>query len=153
MVVLEGADFDETVGLIARLVMDDGGRGCINGSAVDSNQLDLVCVAASMRTGALLDETVPNDVRERLEGLAATLPELFATIDSSCLERLAQRLGGESDARSFSEILMLSDKHLHLIQPLARRPGVALLAVCSAPSSIGLVLSAIRARVAVLEGE
>ena len=34
IVVLAGADADETVRLIARLVMDDAGRGCINGSAV-----------------------------------------------------------------------------------------------------------------------
>jgi hypothetical protein len=122
-------------------------------SVVDANQLDLVCAAASMRSGALLDELGPNDERERLEGLAATLPELFATIEPSCLERLAQRLGGQGDTQAFSEIMMFSDKHLHLIQPLPRRPGVALLAVCSASCSIGLALSAIRARVAVLEGE
>ena len=34
IVVLAGADRDETVDLIVRLVMDDAGRGCINGSAV-----------------------------------------------------------------------------------------------------------------------
>jgi acyl-CoA reductase-like NAD-dependent aldehyde dehydrogenase len=34
IVVLGHADFDETVQLITRLVMDDAGRGCINGSAV-----------------------------------------------------------------------------------------------------------------------
>ena len=119
---------------------------------LDEDQIDLVCATASMRTGALLDELGADDERERLEGLAATLPELFATIDPSVLERLSLRLGGEGQAQSFSEILVRSDKHLHLIQPLARRPGVALLAVCSATCSIGLALSAIRARVLVLEG-
>jgi len=34
VVVLAGADFDRTAALISRLVLDDGGRGCINGSAV-----------------------------------------------------------------------------------------------------------------------
>jgi acyl-CoA reductase-like NAD-dependent aldehyde dehydrogenase len=34
IVVLAGADPDDTVDLIVRLVMDDAGRGCINGSAV-----------------------------------------------------------------------------------------------------------------------
>lgn len=34
VVVLADADFDRTVDLICRLVMDDAGRGCINGSAV-----------------------------------------------------------------------------------------------------------------------
>ncbi len=121
--------------------------------ALDEDQLDLVCATASMRTGALLDELRPSDDRDHLEGLAATLPELFATIDPSVLERLSHRLGGDGEADSFSEILLLSDKHLHLIQPLSRRPGVALLAVCSATCSIGLALSAVRARALVLEGD
>ncbi|MEI6668052.1 MAG: aldehyde dehydrogenase family protein [Acidobacteriota bacterium] len=34
VIVPAGADFDKTVTLISRLVMDDAGRGCINGSAV-----------------------------------------------------------------------------------------------------------------------
>lgn len=34
VVVLAGADFERTTNLICRLVMDDAGRGCINGSAV-----------------------------------------------------------------------------------------------------------------------
>lgn len=34
VVALAGADPEETVDLISRLVMDDAGRGCINGSAV-----------------------------------------------------------------------------------------------------------------------
>ncbi len=118
-----------------------------------AGSLDLVCAPASMRTGALLEVPPAGDARERLEGLAATLPELFATLDPTCLDRLSQRLGGEGEAQTFSEILMLSDRHLHLIQPLARRPGVALLAVCAATSSIGLALSAIRAQAALLDGE
>jgi hypothetical protein len=34
VLVLEGADSDKTAELICRMVMDDAGRGCINGSAV-----------------------------------------------------------------------------------------------------------------------
>lgn len=34
VVVLDNADFDGAVRTVTRLVMDDGGRGCINGSAV-----------------------------------------------------------------------------------------------------------------------
>lgn len=131
--------------------MTQGGQGARRGA--DTDPLDLVCAVASMTTGALLDDTSSDEQRERLEGLAATLPELFATIDAGCLERLSQRMGGDDHTQTFSEILMLSENHLHLIQPLTRRPGVALLAVCSAASSIGLALSMMRARVAVLEGE
>lgn len=128
-------------------------RGPGERSAADASPHDWVCAVASITTGAVLDDLGRADERERLEGLAATLPELFATIDGHCLERLSQRMGGHGDAHAFSEILMFSENYLHLIQPLTRRPGQALLAVCSAASSIGLALSLMRERVAVLEGE
>src|SRR3954471_11515037 len=113
----------------------------------ESNPLDLVFAPASMRTGALLDEALPERVRERLEGLAATLPDLFGTLDPTCLDRIAERLGGVPGDTTFTEILLLSDKSLHVIQPLAGQPGVALVAECPATSSIGLVLSTVRSRV------
>ena len=50
VVVLANADVDETVKLITRLVMDDAGRGCINGSAVvvegDASKLAAAVAAA-----------------------------------------------------------------------------------------------------------
>jgi len=122
------------------------------GSGPEYNALDLVCAPASMKTGALLDQNLAERVRERLEGLAATLPDLFGTLDPTCLERIAERLGGDPDDATFGEILLLSDRSLHVIQPLASRPGVALVAECPATSSIGMVLSAIRARVLSMEG-
>jgi len=119
--------------------------------AHEANALDLVCAPASMRTGALLDESLAKAAYERLEGLAATLPDLFGTLDPTCLDRITERLGGEPGDASFTEILLLSDKSLHVIQPLAGQPGVALVAECPATSSIGLALSAIRACIAGLE--
>ena len=64
-------------------------------TGLESNALDLVCAPASLKTGALLDENLPERARERLEGLAATLPDLFGTLDPTCLDRIAERLGGE----------------------------------------------------------
>jgi len=122
------------------------------GSGLEPGTLDLVCAPASLKTGALLDQNLPERARERLEGLAATLPDLFGTLDPTCLDRIAERLGGEPGDATFREILLLSDKSLHVIQPLAGQPGVALVAECPATSSIGLVLSAIRARIADMEG-
>jgi hypothetical protein len=122
-------------------------------SELESNSIDLVCASASLRTGGLLDETLSAGARARLESLAATLPDLFGTLDPTCLDRLAERLGGKPGDTTFDEILLLSDKSLHVIQPLRARPGVALVAECPASASIGLVLSAIRARVAELEAE
>ena len=111
------------------------------------NTLDLVCATASMRTGALLDETLSAPEQARLEGLAATLPDLFGTLDPTCLDRIAERLGGVPGDTTFDEILLLSDKSLHVIQPQPAQPGIAWVSECPATSSIGLVLSAIRARV------
>lgn len=122
------------------------------GSGPAANALDLVCAPASIKTGALLDQELAGRARERLEGLAAILPDLFGTLDPTCLHRIAERLGGEPGDTTFREILLLSDKSLHVIQPLAGQPGVALVAECPATCSIGLVLSAIRARVGEMEG-
>lgn len=122
------------------------------GSGLESNALDLVCAPASLKTGALLDQGLPERARERLEGLAATLPDLFGTLDPTCLDRIAERLGGEPGDTTFREIMLLSDKSLHVIQPLAGRPGVALVAACPSTSSIGLVLSAIRSSASDMEG-
>ena len=124
----------------------------LGGSETGSSALDLVCAPASIKTGALLDHELPERARERLEGLAAILPDLFGTLDPTCLDRIAERLGGEPGDAAFREIMLLSDKSLHVIQPLAGQPGVALVAECPATSSIGLVLSAIRARVVEMEG-
>ena len=105
---------------------------------------------ASIRRGELLESSF-DDAREQLEGLAATLPDLFGTVDLACLDRICQRLVGEACGETFGEILVLSESSLHVIQPLSRRTGVALLAVSSAVGSIGLVLSEVRAQVAGLE--
>jgi hypothetical protein len=115
----------------------------------------VICAVASIRTGSLLDDSEQGEARTQLEGLAATLPDLFGTVDPSCLERISERLGGTGSGhgQTFAEILVLSEKHVHVIQPLTARPGTALLAVGAADSSIGLVLSAVRTQVAALEDE
>ena len=123
----------------------------VSGGLEEANSLDLSCALASMRTGALLDETISERVRARLEGLAATLPDMFGTLDPTCLDRIAERMGGKPGDATFNEILLLSDKTLHVIQPLAARPGFALVAACPSSRSLGLVLTAIRARVVDLE--
>ncbi len=118
-----------------------------------STTLDISYALASIRTGSLLDCAEQAEALPQLSDLAATLPELFGTFDPSCLDRISERLGGESGATSFGEILLISPLHTHVIQPLTARPDVALLAVSPGTSSIGLVLSAVRARVDTLEAE
>lgn len=113
----------------------------------------LHCVRASLRSGTLLPGEQQADTPAELEELAATLPEVFGTADAGCLERIAQRLGVEEGGSSFAEVLFLSDSRLHVIQPLERRAGEALLAVSPSGRSVGLVLSQVHARAAELEQE
>ena len=103
-----------------------------DGASGSRSELELVFCTASMHSGLLLEPSVEAHVRDRLEGLAATLPELFGVVDPTCLDRIAQRAGGEAPGQTFGEMLLLSDEHVHLIQPLRSRPGVALL---SSPSN------------------
>ena len=57
VIVLADADFEQSVSLITRLVLDDAGRGCINGSAVivegSSGKLAAAVAAALERVPAL----------------------------------------------------------------------------------------------------
>ena len=126
-------------------------RGIV-GAADERKQHYLVYATASMHSGLLLEGELEPDSRERLEGLAATLPELYGSLDASCLDRLSAQLGEHAAPQLFGEMLLLSDERLHLIQPLGARPGVALLAISTAPISVGLALSEFHARAAALEG-
>jgi hypothetical protein len=89
--------------------------------------------------------------RERLESLAMTVPDLCANHDSSTLERFWEQVGSEGRASAFNEIVLLSPEYVHVIQPLTKRPSLVLLVIGSAQMSIGLILSAVRAKVAELE--
>lgn len=107
---------------------------------------------AAMHTGELLDELPVGRMRAELEGMAATLPDLFGTLDPNCLERISERLGSHAAHRGgFDEILVLSAACVHVIQPLTARAGVALLAVSPALGSVGLILSAVHSYAAALE--
>lgn len=111
----------------------------------------LSCALASMRRGLVVERDA--DAPPELEELAATLPEVFGTADPACLERIAARLGADEQGGNFAEVLFLSETRLHVIQPLARREGQALLAVSPSGRSVGLVLSQVHARAAELEEE
>lgn len=114
---------------------------------------ELACAVASMRSGALLQSTELEDIPAHLEELAAILPEIFGTVETGCLERVASRLGAETGREVFAEVLLLSESSVHVIQPLLARPGEALLASAPATRAVGLVLSQVHARAAELERE
>lgn len=111
---------------------------------------DLSYAVASVRSGLVLERSNDDD-GATLEELAATLPEIFGTLEAECLGRVATRLGVESGGELLAEVLLLSDSRVHVIQPLAQRPGAALLAVSPTGASVGLVLSRVHAQVSALE--
>jgi hypothetical protein len=119
----------------------------------DASAPNFTWAVGCMRTGVLLGPPSSAAPRAQIENLAATLPELFGTVDAAWLERIAAQLETEPDARRFGEVLLLSDQHVHVIQPLKHHRGVALLAVSSASNAVGLVLSQVHAQVAALERE
>lgn len=115
--------------------------------------LDVTWAVACMRTGVLLGDGEHAPPPEQLEQLAATLPEVFGTVDPGWLDRIAARLDAEPGSQPFGEVLLLSESHVHVIQPLLKHRGMALLAVSPSANAVGLVLSRVHAQVAELERE
>lgn len=83
IVVLPGADFDRTVDLIARLVLDDGGRGCVNASAVivDGNA-DLLAHAVAAKL-----EQAPTVSLLCDDAVLGATPPAHATAFAALIER------------------------------------------------------------------
>lgn len=108
---------------------------------------------ASMRTGEILRADEAADESAQLHELAATLPEIFGTVDPSCLRAIATRLGADGDSGRFVEVVLLSESRVHVIAPLKSRPSEALLTIGSAGRSVGMILSQAHARAARAEEE
>jgi len=113
----------------------------------------LTSVVASLKSGALLPDGEALEARQQLADLAATLPEIYGTVDVGCLQRVAERLGTAASGVILGELVLLSETRVHVIEPLGRKPGYALLAVGPSSRSVGLVLSQVHARVHELEQE
>lgn len=116
----------------------------------DGSPADLAWGVGCMRTGVLLGDAEQAPTAEQLRGLAAALPAVFDVGGPTWLERIASHLDAESEGK-LGEVLLLSDRHVHVVEPLKNHPGVALLAVSPAGTSVGLVLSQVRAQIARLE--
>lgn len=114
---------------------------------------EVVFALGSTHSGGLIGAPSDPNAVEPLENLAATLPEIFGTVDPACLDRIAARLCGEGAGDGFGEVLLLSEHCLHVVRPLRTRPNVALVSMSSATHRIGLVLSEVHARAAALEDD
>ncbi len=115
--------------------------------------LRLDSVVAAVRTGTVLHASAEEPAASLLNELAATLPEVFGSLESGCLQRIASALDPDGDSETFSEVLLLSASHVHVMHPLPERPEEVLLANAPAGRSVGLVLSQVHARAAELGGK
>lgn len=114
--------------------------------------LRLDCVLASSRDGRVVRELNEDGALPLLHELAAILPEVLGSMESSSLSRVAALLDpGGSDA--IAEVLLLSESHVHVISPLPDRGDQALLAIAPGARSVGLVLSQVHARAVELGSE
>jgi hypothetical protein len=128
-------------------------KGSVVNIADDVGAPNVTWAVACMRTGVLLGQPSSGTSTEQIENLAATLPEVFGTVDLGWLDRIATQLDTEPGEHPFGEVLLLSENYVHVIQPLTKHRGVALRAVSSAANAVGLVLSQVHAQVAALERE
>jgi hypothetical protein len=108
---------------------------------------EVAMATASLGSGLILTAPEPGDGLEQLQDLAATAPEIFGTLELSCLSRIAQRLGIENDADELIELVLLSGTRIQVIHALTESPELALVAVSRSVGKIGLVLSQVHARV------
>lgn len=106
----------------------------------------------AIRSGGMLGAASNPACSAQLQDLAATLPEVFGTVDPSLLSRVAARLCAEATADGFVEVLLLSEHRVHVMRPLTTRPDVAIVGTSRATHRIGLVLSKLHERAAEVEG-
>ena len=122
-------------------------------ASTGNGPVDVVRAIASMRTGMLIECEVHGAALRQLEDLAAIVPSVLGTNDLSPFDKVLGRLAGESSEPSLREVLMVSAEHVHVMRPLARKSGFALLAISPNSNSVGLVLSLVRQWALEIEAE
>jgi hypothetical protein len=119
----------------------------------DALETSAVYGLASVRSGRLLPSSFGDDADPRLRSLAEAIPDLFSSALTSSWQPLWSRLGSSANGPFFRELMFVSAGYVHVIQPLGSEDDVALLAVSPLTGSVGLVLSAVRAKVLELARE
>jgi hypothetical protein len=99
----------------------------------------LVC----LKTGALLEVFGGSPASARVEDLAAASAELFRAGNPANLAALFERLGSQYRGELFQEIVFVSARAAHVVQRLAEKPEVALLAVSVDAGKLALMLSGV----------
>jgi hypothetical protein len=113
---------------------------------------DVSMAVASLSSGLILSgPDSPEDI-EQLQDLAATVPEIFGTLELGCLSRIADRLGIETEGDELIELVLLSGSRVQVIHSLTQSPELALVAVSHAVGKVGLVLSQVHTRVTAKQG-
>jgi hypothetical protein len=106
----------------------------------------------SLKTGTAVGSS---EVLEsaRLQDLCAAAPELFRAGAASELTALLARLSGETACQGVHEIVFMSQRAVHVVQRVACKPDLALVAVCEDGKKLGLMLSGVHARALQLEAQ
>ncbi|MFZ5895100.1 MAG: hypothetical protein ACOY0T_28830 [Myxococcota bacterium] len=107
---------------------------------------------ASPSRGELMDCALSGEVRERLEALSATLPELCGALDDACRQRISEQLESSAGV-SAVELVLVSEEHVYVVRPFEKREDLALVSVSATTNSMGKILSDVHATVAELDTE
>jgi hypothetical protein len=108
---------------------------------------DVSMAVASLSSGLILSGPDQPEGLEQLQDLAATVPEIFGTLELGCLSRIAERLAIETDGDELIELVLLSGSRVQVVHSLSQSPELALVAVSHAVGKVGLVLSQVHTRV------
>ena len=114
-----------------------------------SDDADICYALVDLKTGTplALGEGVGS---VRLQDLCSAVPELFRAGAPAELATLLARLSADASA-DVQDIVFMSSHAVHVVQRLARKPELALVAVSEDTNKLGLMLSGVRARALSLE--
>ncbi len=117
---------------------------------VMSDDAEICFALVDLKTGTplALSEGVGSS---RLQDLCSAAPELFRAGAPAELAALLARLSANAPSAGVQEIVFMSPHAVHVVQRVARKPELALLAVSEDTHKLGLMLSGVRARALQLE--
>jgi hypothetical protein len=107
---------------------------------------DVSCALVCLRRGAVLSSHGPID--GRLEGLAAAASELLLAEQGSELAPVLASLDSQEQAGALQEVVVISERHVHVVQRGHTQPDIAVVAVAELGRGLGLTLSNLRASLA-----
>lgn len=110
----------------------------------------MILALGCLRTGIVLDWFTQSGEPVEAEQLAAILPRLFGSASTANWRSIFERLGAEAQDE-FRDIVFLAEDAVHVVQRLSPPSDMALIAIASSDTSVGLVVASVRKKAAELE--